>query len=158
MCMPGGSGSSGVRGCFLNTHPCLLARPGAVCPPEMLAREEEEAAAAGGRKRPPPAAAPGACITRPGAFPRRAGCVCRSPREADEVLMQALPAAFQPGSHQQTRMGGSEGLRPTAALLPAPAAYLQPAQIAAVVEKLPPAGGGQSGGRRQSFVGKSQKA
>lgn len=60
MCMPGGSGSSGVRGCFLNTHPCLLARPGAVCPPEMLAREEEEAAVAGGRKRPPPAATPGA--------------------------------------------------------------------------------------------------
>lgn len=145
MCMPGGSGSSRVHGCFLNTHPCLLARPGAVCPPEMLAREEEEAAAARGRKRPPPAAAPGACITRPGAFPRRAGCVCQGPREADEVLMRALPAAFQPGSHQQTRMGGSEGLMPAAALLLAPAASLQPAQIAAAVAK-------------QSFAGKSQKA
>lgn len=59
--------------------------------------------------------------------------------------MRALPAAFQPGSHQQTRMGGSEGLMPAAALLLAPAASLQAAQIAAAVAK-------------QSFAGKSQKA
>lgn len=51
----------------------------------------------------------GSALQGPGYFLGRAGCVCRGPRGADEVLMRGLPAAFQPANRRRCREGGAQG-------------------------------------------------